>query len=658
MNTKVVIALLAAALGVLVLAWSLLGGPLTGSPPGRSGGSSTDAEPRERGAPALEGEDDPESRVAGDRVEPGERVAISSTSDAPNRARSRGTIRGRVVDAEGRGIQGAAILAGPLPADGKGGVRSLSSALFGTPELGSSGAQIAGSALEIGKSGEQGRFEIPRPDDGSLLHARGEHHVPVRALGCWDGDPNQVESVLVVARPASVAGVVVDAEGRPIEGVVVSVRVPDSPSPTSGSILDCTVPLEHYARSDDAGRFEIADAPGVSGRLLVVRRTGSPPQSQPIAASPETHLRIIFDVGAESETSARGVVLDADGRPVAGASVRFGPHEARTEADGRFVLETVVTQPASEILASKSGFWPASAALDPHGGEYVLRLGPPSLRLAGRVVDADGRPIAAVDVSALDLTRVDGIALEDLAAGGGPGQSTHDETDAEGKFEIGGLDRRAYVLGLVDRRSMLTMRTEPIDAGKTDAEIRFGGDRMTVKVAGRVVDKAGQPVPGAEVWLAREIAREEGGQGGRVEVFARANGEGAFEFPDVSVDVRYARVAFPNDLSFEHRIEPGQNLGGLVLVAYRRAHLQIDLTGSSVVADGFEVLDGTGEPLSVGKFEANLVMSMGRGPITGERSEVLTSLDSAETVVLYNGQAETGRIKVRLVPGVVTIVRP
>ncbi|MFN0008299.1 MAG: hypothetical protein ACKVXR_10350 [Planctomycetota bacterium] len=657
MNTKVVIALLG-ALVVLGLVWTSIGGAGGSPQPGRSGTSSADAEPQERGATALEGEDQPEARVAEPRVESGGRVAISSPSAAPERARSRGTIRGRVVDTEGRVISGAAIFAGPLPSGGKAGVRSLSSAFVGTPEPAFGGTEGASPATEIGKSGERGLFEIPRPDDGSLLHARGERLVPVRALGCWDGDPNQVESVLVVARPAAVAGVVVDVAGRPIEGVVLAVRVPDSPAPASGSILDCAVPLEHYARSDADGRFEIADAPGVAGRLLVVRRVGSPPLSQPLGAGAETQLRIVFDVGAESETSARGIVLDAQGKPVAGASVRFGPHAARTEADGSFVIETVVTHPATEILASKAGFLPGRAVLDLHAGDHEIRLGPPALRLAGRVVDSDGRPIAGVDVQASDLTRIDGIAIEDLAAGEGPGPSTRDETDAEGRFEIGGLDRRAYVLALVDRRSMLTMRTEPIEAGRTDAEIRFGGEGMTVKVAGRVVDRAGQPVPGAEVWLVRETTREERGQGDRVEVFTRANGEGAFEFPGVSADVRYARVAFPNDLSFEHRIEPGQNLGGLVLVAYRRAHIQIDLSGSSLVADGFEVLDGTGEPLSVGKFEANLVMSMSRGPITGERSDVLTSLDSAETVVLYHKDAESGRIKVRLVPGEVTIVRP
>jgi len=651
LNTKVAIVLIA-AIGVLVLAWSLIAGVGTGSQPGPRGGTSSGAEPRGRAAPPLDGQDEPGSRAEADRGEPSRRVAITGTSGTPHRAPSSGTIRGRVVDTEGRGVQGAGIFAGPLAAGPEGGVRALSSTLLGVP------AQSAAAAPRIGESGERGLFEIPRPDEGSLLHARGEHLVPVRALGCWDGDPNLTEAVLVVARPAPVAGIVVDADAKPIEGVVIAVRVPDSPATASGTILDCSAPLEHYARSDASGRFEIADAPGVAGRLLVVRRTGAPPQIQPIGAGPETQLRIVFDAGAESETSARGVVFDAESRPVAGARVRFGPHEARTEADGRFVIETVVTHPATEILASKAGFMPGRAALDPHAGEYVLRLGPPSLRLAGRVVDANGRPAGSVDVRAMDLTRVDGVALEDLAAGEGPGPSTHDETDSEGRFEIAGLDRRPYILGLVDRRSMLTMRTEPIQAGRTDAEIRFGGDGMTVKVAGRVVDRSGQPVPGAEVWLVRETPREQGGQGDRVEVFARADGEGAFEFPGVSADVRHARVAFPNDLSFEYRIEPGQNLGGLVLVAYRRAHLQVDLTGSSVIADAFEVLDGTGEPLTVGKFEANLAMSMSRGPITGGRSEVLTSLDSAETVVLYRGDAESGRIQVRLVPGEVTMVRP
>ena len=74
--------------------------------------------------------------------------------------------------------------------------------------------------------------------------------------------------------------------------------------------------------------------------------------------------------------------------------------------------------------------------------------------------------------------------------------------------------------------------------------------------------------------------------------------------------------------------------------------------------DFFGVLDGAGRAMPIMKYEGSIVKSNMRWGIQDGRSETLTVLDAAETVVLYQKGAEVGRAPLRLVPGDLTVVRP
>lgn len=671
MKPKVVIMLLAVGAALLV-AWILsVGSAPESADPSLSGTAEEEAPTGEAGTPSLaalegEGGSASESRTAAAAAEPSGRTPIAGAPAAAGQLGSDTPVRGRVLDADGRPIAGAGIFLGSFGSDRARGIR-LQSTLFGVSSLqtrikgfGAAAAMPAdtGNPARIGASGDLGRFEVARPQDGNVLHARGDGHVPVLALNWWGRDPTYVEPILVVCRPAAVAGVVVDERGTPIEGAEVAVRSPDGLKASLGVILDRAQPLEYFARTGADGRFEIADAPGVNGRHLVAAREGSPPKDQPIAAGPETQLRIVLELAKEPKGAVRGIVLDAEGKPVADATVRLVRHNARTGEDGKFLLETTDVQPGSEILAGKPGFTPGRATFDPHAENVEIRLGPPTLGFAGRVIDAEGQPMRSVEVRALGLTRVAGTALEDLSTWDGPGPFTVKDTDSEGKFELGGLQPRTYVIGLLDRNTLRTMRTEPIQAGRKDLEIEFRADGATVLVAGRVIDRSGAPVPRAEVRLVRDITREEGGYREGVDVFRSADEEGVFAFPNAAADVRAVRVGFQGDMAYEHPLGGGQDLAHLVLVAFRRTHFQLDLTGSDVQADFFGIVDEAGQGLLIVKYEGNIAKSSMRWPIQEGRSDALTVLDAAENVVLYFQNAEVRRIQVRLIPGDLTVVRP
>ena len=144
---------------------------------------------------------------------------------------------------------------------------------------------------------------------------------------------------------------------------------------------------------------------GDSGQLVEIR-----PSSRPSASGQPS----LDEVGPGETVFARGRVVDPDGRPVLGASVRLmilggwsiGPDLRTTSGpDGRFVLS--VPRGASDRIAEAAAGTPRVVATAKGFGlgwadpgdhhELTVRL-VPDVPIEGRIVDADGRPIAGVKV--------------------------------------------------------------------------------------------------------------------------------------------------------------------------------------------------------------------------------------------------------------------
>jgi protocatechuate 3,4-dioxygenase beta subunit len=127
------------------------------------------------------------------------------------------------------------------------------------------------------------------------------------------------------------------------------------------------------------------------------------------------------EITARKGFSLSGRIVDAEGRPLPDAEVEHptGPGSARTDADGRFVLEGVA-ESGNDVVASKPGFVAARAS-NVRGGSsdrtMAMRRGLP---LVGAVVAADGTtPVPGA------VVRVDGRDTHASA-----------EADAEGRFRI------------------------------------------------------------------------------------------------------------------------------------------------------------------------------------------------------------------------------
>ena len=208
---------------------------------------------------------------------------------------------------------------------------------------------------------------------------------------------------------------------------------------------------------------------------------------------------------ADGTFPARGRVLDPDGKPVAGAGV-FVRHYAQshwneidmmaarqkgrvalTDADGRFHFG--LDKGASHVSydSGQAGWHKAQVAVAAPGfapawvdagdlvkqGEIALRLVRDDVPVRGRVLDAQGRPVAGVTVRMRTIWEVkDGIDLDALLASGvpyedlyriarhygdplGPGAASWQAdpatlwpgdrnawtTDADGRFEVRGIGR-------------------------------------------------------------------------------------------------------------------------------------------------------------------------------------------------------------------------
>jgi hypothetical protein len=241
--------------------------------------------------------------------------------------------------------------------------------------------------------------------------------------------------------------------------------------------------------------FIPADAPE-SGHLL-------PPEATEYTLPP-----IELDRGA----AVRGAVVDEAGRPVAGALVRASWEPAggllqslTTQTDGRgeFRLEGVDPLTDLRLTASFRGAStgaPARARADA-GRPVTLRISPANtVPLAGRVVDAAGRPIEGASVRIGSRTRTtkgqvwrrDPARFDDRDDLG---------TDAEGRFRTPyGLPREVEYQAQVRIAGRLPGQTEWVQP--RDGQEAIFPDavlRRLRSASGRVVDRQGRPVGGVTV---------------------------------------------------------------------------------------------------------------------------------------------------------------
>lgn len=294
---------------------------------------------------------------------------------------------------------------------------------------------------------------------------------PSRTVPTGDASLSPVESnapMDTTAPDASivVAGVVM-AEGAPFEGARVSTaslsqfRMRDTIARVRRDGNEYAANAENYlATSGKDGRFELGKLPPAPFRLKAEAPGWIPAWAEVGALGTSTRLD-----GFVLELVAAGGILGrvtAGGKPVAGAMVVAGDEttndvggslqgEFTSASDGAFALESV--RPGKMTVAAlhpRFGF--AAAVVDVTlGGTAAADLSlAPLGRVRGRIVGADGKPIAGVGVSMitsdLDLVpKIEGVSVRLLTVAS---RIQETDTDADGRFEFRTLMSRTPRLGI------------------------------------------------------------------------------------------------------------------------------------------------------------------------------------------------------------------
>jgi len=543
----------------------------------------------------------------------------------------------------------------------------------GTPLVGSR-LYFEGMEEEAVVSDAQGHFVFSNwYSDSQLLVAA--PYILVRA----GRDVEQKGRLLVAALRVNVDGVVTDRDGIPLPDTRVTlkpIRLVDFPE-----ILDGTrqiLPVGTQKKSGAQGRFSLRDVPGDCA-LLELEKEGYETLTVPVDLDLAGDQAFVLRPLASDRVILTGRVLDHHSCTVAQALVGLVDYRTRTDDWGLFRIEIhreEIPREGANLFAAKRGYRTKVVAgfgarpdiLEPQV-DIELCLEGPALAISGRLLDSGGRPVAGSTMMLWEEEYLFGRAApEDLAAvdeqaailDGRPltvpaETRAFSITDSDGVFAIGGLDDRAYRFRIFDDQIGYAMTTRSIRAGSRDVEIVIPADAFREKLAGRIVDRHGAPVAGAEIRACMQRIHNSNNNSWIGVGSARCDDDGRFVIPGACrLDTLLLDVSGPSVCSLQKQIEPDFSGGEITLVVERLCHFRIELSDPSL-ARSFHLLDEKEELLEISEQGGLRVFKKTPFPLLGGKTEVISSSDRACTIKL-NGEEER-RFPVRLVPGEVTVLR-
>jgi len=554
------------------------------------------------------------------------------------------------------------------------------------------GVGVFASERRIATTDDAGRFLADLPA-GEHAVATDEQHCLLWSAPLREGAPNR----FLATRRIRFRGTVVDDAGQRVNGAHI-VYHPGTPVDFPHSLHDLE-PSEAPPQIDvPAGEFDVL-VPWLEGAQLSACADGHVEGMSIHFGSDEGRVELTELVGAQPQKSTEpqqlaefraqvdacfvlprrptapgawprwlieGLVLDSDGRPVAGAAVAYSGLTASSRADGTFTIDTQVGNLLADALVAEHAElgvaavadvktrWQHETGMNPH---ETLRLVRATSTLRGRVLDARGEPVAGRSVRVVDpwVSAHDGrlrIHEENAFRVGAV-------SDANGAFELKDLLPRAHRLTALDPVTMEAATFGPFpDAA--DVVLRVDAQpSLQPEWRGLVIDAAGRPIPGATVRVMRWSALGGLGHGVLHECTFQAGPDGRVVVPAQCSDAVNVAIEAPGYMaavrSRDQLHEPAVQLGRVAYLRYLggdapESHNQLRL----------ELRDAQDRPLHIeGPYEGNWM----RGPmywLSGTKSPVLAVSELATTLVIYSDGSqksnEPHRYPIRLVAGEVTTI--
>lgn len=301
-----------------------------------------------------------------------------------------------------------------------------------------------------------------------------------------DGQTRRFERVLTSL--PSLTGVVYDDAGKPLEGVALQIMPVGRESATS----------------DAQGQFRVKWDKSNWGQ--------NPPALYLLARHAERNLaaaELAGEAGSRMEVKLRpgvtlaGQVVDANGKPIAGANILvmfwganwrstiLSTHGTKTDTQGRYEVGAMPSEQRYDIHASGGDYGYVRTEADTAGttGNRVavntVTLPLANLAVSGQVVDVAGTPIPRANVSCY--------------AGGESGQpNRHVQTDAKGRFTLERVCAGPIQISVSGRAGSAVLRgSVQTEGGATDVQIvltqaNTGGSRVIPR---RPASLKGRPLP-------------------------------------------------------------------------------------------------------------------------------------------------------------------
>ncbi|MEM8930994.1 MAG: carboxypeptidase-like regulatory domain-containing protein, partial [Acidobacteriota bacterium] len=420
------------------------------------------------------------------------------------------------------------------------------------------------------QTGEDGRLTLRQLIPG------GRYEVQITGRGFAEtrfdlqAESSTEELVWRLTRGRSLSGRVVDADGQAVRGA--DVRVDSEGADHAAETRQAT--------TGDDGHFTI-DRVTLNGARVVVEARGFAEGTWRLGESVDRQPIDLGDLMLDSGTTLVGKVLDADGEGLGSAIVSghivpdgrgstFRSFHETTDATGRFTLADLPDRGRLELSAySQSTRASGSAAVDLPAERVTLRVAA-FARVGGRVLDAEGAPVAQADVT-LSITSADGSMRASTTGTGGDGRFGFESVEAgRVTLDARGADARA--------RSV----TLDVASGQVldDVTLRLteGGATLT----GLVHDPDGVGISGAHVVVGQMgSAPITGGP-----MSAQTDLDGRFELSGLTPDLAMLVVRTSDGRHHERRID----------LANGTQDVRIELAGTIRLAG--VVVDAEGTPVA------------------------------------------------------------